>query len=142
MAAIAALASCQKGNDVPFEKLNNYFVRNDAPVPENDFTDVRIDSQDSFDEFFGIARVMGKDGEPTPVDFSGETVIAVVNPVTDLYTELEPVALVKDGKTLVFTYVEKTGDKQDWSMRPLLMVKVKRTDDPGEVRVVKKQETL
>ena len=142
LAAVATLASCQNAKEVPFEKLNNYFIRNDAPVPENVSTGIRIDNQDSFDELFGIARVMGKGGEPTPVDFSSETVMAVVNPVTDVYTELKPVSLVKDGKTLVFTYVEKTGDKQDWSMRPLLMVKVKRTDDPGEVRLVKQQEKL
>ena len=60
--------------------------------------------------------------------------------MTDTYTELEPVSLAKDGKSLVFTYLEKTGEKQEWSMRPLLMVKVKRTDDPGEVRLVKQQE--
>ena len=142
LAAVAALASCQNAKDVSFEKLNNYFIRNDAPVPENVCIDVRVDTREAFDEMFGVARVMGKGGEPTPVDFSCETVIAVVNPVTDTYTELEPVSLVKEGKSLVFTYLEKTGEKQEWSMRPLLMVKVKRTDDPGEVRLVKQQEKL
>jgi hypothetical protein len=64
-------------------------------------------------------------------------VIAVVNPVTDVYTELKPVSLVRDGKELVFTYEEKTGDKQGWSMQPVLLVKVNRNDDPGKVRLKK-----
>ena len=133
LAAIVALASCQRTADVPYMELDNYFFRNDAVIPENP----RIDTQESFESLFGMAAVMGKGGQPTPVDFSSEIVIAVVNPVTDVYTELKPVSLVRDGKELVFTYEEKTGDKQGWSMQPVLLVKVNRNDDPGKVRLKK-----
>ena len=84
---------------------------------------------------FGTAAFMGKGGEPTPVDFSSEIVLAVVNPVTDVATELKPVSLVKEGKCLVLTCKKITGDKQSWSIQPVLLVKVDRSYDPGAAKV-------
>ena len=80
-----------------------------------------------------VAELMA--GEPTPVDFSSEIVLAVVNPVTDVATELKPVSLVKEGKCLVLTCKKITGDKQSWSIQPVLLVKVDRSYDPGAAKV-------
>ena len=131
--AAICLASCNKTEEIPFEEMKNYFFRNDAKIPEN----VRIDSREEFDGLFGAAAFMGEGGEPTPVDFTREIVLAVVNPVTDVATELEPVSLVRDGKSLVLTCKEITGEKQSWSMLPVLLVKVDRSNDLGMVRVEK-----
>lgn len=133
MLVAAALASCKTPEEIPFAEMKNYFFRNDANIPE----DIRVDSREEFDSLFGAAAFMGQGGEPTPVDFSREIVLAVVNPVTDVATELEPVSVVKEGKTLVFTCKETTGDKQSWSMQPVLLVKVDRSNDPGTARVEK-----
>ena len=112
-------------------EMTNYFFRNDARIPE----DARIDSEEMFESMFGTAAFMGKGGEPTQVDFSSEIVLAVVNPVTDVATELKPVSLVKEGKCLVLTCKKITGDKQSWSMQPVLLVKVDRSYDPGAAKV-------
>ena len=129
--AAISLASCKTDEEIPFVEMTNYFFRNDAKIPE----DARIDSEEMFESMFGTAAFMGKDGEPTPVDFSSEIVLAVVNPVTDVATELKPVSLVKEGKCLVLTCKKITGDKQSWSMQPVLLVKVDRSYDPGAAKV-------
>ncbi|MBP5487422.1 MAG: hypothetical protein J6Y06_07345 [Bacteroidales bacterium] len=131
--AAISLVSCKTMEEVPFVEMKNYYFRNDAKIPE----DIRIDSQEMFESLFGTAAFMGEGGEPTPVDFSREIVLAVVNPVTDVATELTPVSLVKEAKCLVLTYKEITGTKQSWSMQPVLLVKVDRSYDPGTARVVK-----
>ena len=133
-AAAMTLLSCREiSGPVPFQEVERYFFRNDAVLPE----DPRIDSQEAFDRLFAPAAVMGRGGTPTPVDFSRETVIAVVCPVTDRATELHPVSLVREGAELVFTCTETVGDPQGWSMQPVLLVKVDRTFDTGKVRIVK-----
>ena len=70
----AMLAACGQKKDVPFEVAHNYFVRNDVtePIP------AKIASQDEFERYFGMAAFMGKKGQPTPIDFETQFVIAVV----------------------------------------------------------------
>ena len=120
--AIVALLSCQRVEEIPFVELQHYFFNQGREIP----ADPKIDSADEFTELFGMAAVMGTDGQPTPVDFEKEFVIAVVCPVTDLLTELAPESLRKTDGKLVFAYSEKVGEKQTWSMRPVLLVKVDR----------------
>jgi len=80
---------------------------------------------------------MGADGQPTPVDFGKEFVIAVVNPVTEFHTSLASESLQKTGGQLVFTYAETVGDKQTWTMQPVLLVKVDRQHETETVRLEK-----
>ena len=66
-----------------------------------------------------MAAVMGNDGRPTEIDFNNQYVIAVSKPVTDRFTELEPVSLNGDGDgRLVFVYRTKAGQQLSYSMQP------------------------
>jgi len=121
-AAVLSMLSCQKASDIPFEEVKNYFFRNDAEIPESPL----IDSAEQFESLFGAAAFMGKDGQPTPVDFNREFVIAVVYPVIDISTELAPESLRLEGGLLVFTYLETTGEQLTWTMRPVLLIKADR----------------
>ena len=120
-------------SQVPFDVVRNYFFRNDASIPK----EAMIADQASFDRLFGPAAFMGKDGEPTKIDFGRQFVLAVVRPVTDVSTELKPVSLAKEGGELIFTYKEILGEKQTWSMQPMLLVVVDREYDAPSVRLVK-----
>ena len=119
--------------EVPFTVARNYFFRNDASVPKN----AKITDQAAFDRLFGAAAFMGKDGEPTRIDFGGQFVIAVVNPVTDVATELKPVSLSKENGELIFNYKETLGEKQTWSMQPVLLILVDREYEAASVKLVK-----
>ena len=128
---MAAAACGNTGKNVPYTVMDNYFVNND--VAEAPCGAVR--TQEEFDKLFGEAAVMGKDGEPTPVDFAKEFVIAVATEPTDVATTLEPVSLVKasDGN-LVFTWKKISGGKMTYTIQPCLLVKVSNTNS-GEVTI-------
>ena len=123
LTVIMALVSCKSGNEIPYTELNHYFVRNGIQcIPENP----KIETEDEFFSLFGMASVMGKDGVPTPVDFEKEFVIAVINPVTDINTELSASSLKLEGDEIVFDYEECVGEKQSWSMQPSLLIKLSK----------------
>lgn len=119
----AMLAACGQKKDVPFEVAHNYFVRNDVtePIP------AKIASQDEFERYFGMAAFMGKKGQPTPIDFETQLVIAVVLPETSHSTELRAESLSDDGQKLTFTYHVDVADKENtWTQVPVLLIVVDR----------------
>ena len=84
-----------------------------------------------------MAALMGTDGQPTPVDWDSEFVLAVVNPATNYQTELGPESLRQENGELVFTFIEAVGKKQSYWSLPVLMIKVERKYDAGSVRFVR-----
>lgn len=135
LAGIAALVSCKGPMDVPYSELDHYFFKNGQAIPDNP----KIDTEEAFASLFGMAPVMGEGGKPTPVDFGKEFVIAVVYPVTEFHTELDPKSLRLENGELVFTCDETVGEKQSWSMQPVLLVKVSRKYETETVRIAIKR---
>ena len=131
----ALAVSCSRPADIPFTVADHYFFRNDATIP----VDPLIADRDTFDSLFGAAAVMGRNGMPTPIDFDTQFVIAVVRPITDTFTELVPVSLVFDSTrgTLTFTYHETLGERTSYSMQPLLLIVVNRSDLPSDLPAVR-----
>lgn len=117
-AAMVLALSCDSPENVPYEVVRNYFFRNDASAPDSPL----ITTQEQFESLFGAAAFMGKDGQPTHIDFDRQSVIAVVLPETDMETTLEPLSLSRSGKTLTFTYGKKVDQKVLYTMRPVLLV--------------------
>jgi hypothetical protein len=126
-----SVISCRQSSVIPFEEVKNYFFRNGANIPDNSI----VDSSERFQELFGAAAFMGNHGQPTTIDFDKEFVIAVVNPVTNCFTELVPESLYKEGNVLIFTYDETVGEEQSWSMQPVLLVKVDKKYRTDHVRL-------
>lgn len=118
---VDAVSSATTAVDVPYKVANGYFVSNDVKKLPNG----KISKQKDFEAAFGMAAVMGNDGRPTEIDFNNQYVIVVSKPVTDRFTELEPVNLKGDGDGgLVFVYRTKTGQQLSYSMQPSLVVVV------------------
>ena len=65
---------------------------------------------------------MGKDGKPTPIDFSRQFVLAIVHPVTDVATEIVPVKVMAKRDTLFYDYELKVGEKQSFSIQPVSII--------------------
>ena len=128
----AMLAACGQKKDVPFEVAHNYFVRNNVtePIP------AKIASQDEFERYFGMAAFMGKKGQPTPIDFETQFVIAVVLPETSHSTELRAESLSDDGQKLTFTYHVDVADKENtWTQVPVLLIVVDRQYERDRVEL-------
>ena len=120
LAVVLSCFSCQTDTAVPFSTAKNYFVRSDVDAPEY----VKITDQAAFEDLFGMATFMGKDGQPTPIDWSKEFVIAVIKPVTDVETVMEPLSLTKKGKSLVLNYSLNSGSRMSYTIRPFFLIVV------------------
>lgn len=131
------LTACNQKKEVPFEVAHNYFVRNDVtkPIP------AKIASLDEFEQYFGMAAFMGKNGQPTPIDFERQFVIAVVLPETSHSTELQAESLIDDGAKLTFTYRAEVANKENtWTQVPMLLIVADRAYERGIVTITTQVE--
>ena len=128
-AAMVLAFSCTSSEDVPYEVVKNNFFRNDAEIPASPL----ITTQEQFDSLFGAAAFMGKDGQPTHVDFDRQSVIAVVLPETDIETTLRPLSLTRSGGSLTFTYGKEENDKLSYTIRPVLLVATDKAEGAESV---------
>lgn len=123
--AAVAMTSCSVSKDaVNFKEVKNYFYRNDAPKGEQL---LKLTTQVEFDRYFGAGAFMGKDGQPTQIDFNKDFVIAKVLPETNLDTEIKDIKLTKssDGH-LTFGYSTTNKKPQSYSIRPTAQITVSR----------------
>jgi len=130
--AAAMFAACGQKKEVPFTEAHNYFVRNDVTeqVP------AKIGSLEEFERYFGMAAFMGKNGQPTPIDFETQFAIAVVLPETNHSTELHAETLVDDGQMLTFTYsADVAPEENTWTQVPMLLIFVDRQYERNSVEL-------
>ena len=123
--AAVAMTSCSVSKGaVNFKEVKNYFYRNDAPKGEQL---LKLTTQIEFNRYFGAAAFMGKDGQPTLIDFKKDFVIAKVLPETNLGTEIKNIKLTKssDGH-LTFGYSTTNKKPQSYSIRPTAQITVSR----------------
>lgn len=111
--ATAVDNNIEKG-EVPYEVAKNYFFKNDLDILP---ASPKITSAEVFNKLFGMATTMGEDGQPTQIDFAKQFAVAIVLPVTDFATEINPVKLEVAGDSLLYTYQVKTGEKQSYSIQ-------------------------
>jgi hypothetical protein len=104
-----------KMTNISFTLAKNYFVKNTVAKLENP----KIETAQKFNEIFGMATTMAKDGKPTEIDFSKQYVVAVILPETDLSTNVSPISLLKNTKNeITLNYKSVVGQKQSWTTQP------------------------
>jgi hypothetical protein len=117
--------------DIPYTVAKNYFVKNTV----KSLDDPKIATAKKFDEIFGMATTMGKDGKPTTIDFSKQYVLAVILPETDLLTTIEPISLQKNSNNkITLVYKSVVAQKQSYTMRPYFAIIVENTEN-GEIEL-------
>lgn len=107
-------------NYIPYTIAKNYFAIPDV----NKTTYYTITTEKEFNELFGMATTMGKDGRPTDIDFSKQFVVAIICPTTDYATDFEDIKLVKSGSNerINFSYKKVVGtEKRSYSIRPMII---------------------
>ena len=115
--------------NVPFEVAKNYFFKNNQTIPASP----KITTKEAFDQLFGMAAFMGKDGQPTPIDFDKQFVLAIVLPVTDIATEIIPMKVEIKGDQLFYSYEVKTGEQQSFSIQPVSIIILDKQFENHEV---------
>lgn len=119
--ALLAVVSCRSAKEsasatpISYTEARNYFVRNDV----QHFGEMQITTQEQFDSTFGAAAYMGQGGQPTPIDFSRQMVLAVTCEPVNRQVSLSASA---DG-TLTLVYRKKVGDARlSYTATPCLVV--------------------
>jgi hypothetical protein len=116
---------------VDFQIAKNYFVKNTIDSIANPL----IESQLTFDSIFGMATTMGAEGKPTAIDFTKQSVIAMMLPATNFNTEIIPSKLSKNNKgQLLFSYVINQEEKSSATMVPCCVLIINK-EDAGEVQL-------
>lgn len=124
--AVVKTQNKAKTTDISFVLAKNYFVKNTIDKVDNP----KIETAEQFNEIFGMATTMGKDGKPTEIDFTKQYVIAVILPETDLMTTIDPVSLQKDNnEKITLTYKKVVGQKQTYTMKPSFEIIVDKTEN-------------
>ena len=131
----ATVENNNAAEDVAFEVAKNYFFKNDQTIP----TSPKITTEEEFNNLFGMATTMGEDGKPTEIDFSKQFVLAIVLPMTDMATEINPVKLEAKGDSLFYTYDVKIGEKQSFSIQPVSIIILDRKFENNEVILINEQ---
>ena len=116
--AVAPAESGENSNEVAFEVAKNYFFKNNQEIPSSP----KITTSEEFGKLFGMATTMGKEGKPTEIDFTNQFVLAIVLPITNLATEINPTKLEEKGDTLFYFYDTKVGEAQTYSTRPISLI--------------------
>ena len=115
----AAAAAANK--PVKFTEVRNYFHNNGAPQPKSPL----ITTAKEFGSMFSPAAVMGKDGEPTAINFNRQAVIAIVLPETGRATEIKDVSLTSTGKgSLRLAYTVHYGARLSYTIQPVRLLAI------------------
>jgi hypothetical protein len=118
---------------IAFKVAKNYFAI------DKKLDNPKIETAEKFNEFFGMAALMGEEGRPTEIDFTKQFVIAVLKPVTHVITTIEPVSLQKNEKNeIILTYKTIVGEKQTYSTLPNFAIIVNKAETGNIILIDKK----
>lgn len=113
---------------VEFKLANRYFVKN--TVEDGVLTIPAIRSEEELMKYFGTAPTLGKDGEPTTIDFTNEYVLAVIDSITnEAPINLEAISLTKTTDQLNFVYSKSSQEKTGSEFRYLLLLVIPKQYD-------------
>ena len=118
--------------EIPYKEAKNYFVKNniDAAIDNPKF-----ETQEEFDQVFGMATTMGDKGKPTPIDFSKEFVVAQIEDPSNQSIELKPVSIRKNSNILEIKYKKVVGESQSYTTQTAMILIIDKKYD-GDVNFV------
>lgn len=141
---VAMLVGCsplskieKEGYPINYTELANYYVLNNVDVSKTQR--LVINSQQTFEAYFGEAAVMGRNGQPTMVNFKTQYVLAVVLPETDRQTEVIPGEVVQNGNTIVMNYRVNKGAKTTYRMVPFAAIAIDKPVNDTQMEIYFKQ---
>lgn len=141
---VAMLVGCsplskieKEGYPINYTELANYYVLNNVDVSKTQR--LVINSQQTFEAYFGEAAVMGRNGQPTIVNFKTQYVLAVVLPETDRQTEVIPGEVVQNGNTIVMNYRVNKGAKTTYRMVPFAAIAIDKPINDTQMEIYFKQ---
>lgn len=131
ISALLLLSQCSisrkvaaKAYPIGFSELHNYYVLN-THKPKKIERKI-ITSEEEFYSIFGEAAVMGTNGNPTPVNFKTQFVLAVILPETNRVVNMYPESVLENGNAVIFNYIVNKGEKTSYTMVPFTAIALDR----------------
>ena len=131
ISALLLLSQCSisrkvaaKAYPIGFSELHNYYVVNTHKVKKIERK--IITSEEEFYSIFGEAAVMGTNGNPTPVNFKTQFVLAVILPETNRVVNMYPESVLENGNAVIFNYIVNKGEKTSYTMVPFTAIALDR----------------
>lgn len=114
-----------------YTELLNYYVK--SGVVSKKIQRVVFDNETHFQQYFGEAAVMGRNGQPTPVNFKTQYVVAIILPVTDKDTQVIPAEISQVENTVIVNYRVKKGKKLGYNTIPFTAVAIDKPEVDSEI---------
>lgn len=122
----------QTTDQIPFSEAKRYFVNNTyKEIGVN-----KITTQEEFNAIFSPAPVMGKDGEPTAIDFSNSYVLTIIEAESNKTPEIIVNALKQEGNGILLDYSIVEKEETTFTVKPALILIIDNKFQ-GEVKSVK-----
>ncbi|MDO4512097.1 MAG: hypothetical protein Q4B68_09820 [Bacteroidales bacterium] len=118
---------------IAFTEMHNYFVNNTFSTKK--IYRKAINSESEFRTIFGEAAVMGANGQPTPINWKRQFVLAVVAPETDTQTQMYPLSVLQNGNAIIFNYKVDKGSKMSYTMCPYVAVVLDRPSTNAQLEI-------
>jgi len=118
--------------NVPFTEAKNYFVKNNIEAAVDN---PKFETQQEFEQVFGMATTMGENGKPTPIDFSKEFVIAQIEDPSTQSISLKPISIRKNSNILEVKYKKVVGKNQSYTTQTSMILIINKKYD-GDVNFV------
>jgi hypothetical protein len=117
----STIVLAQKNKIVPYTVAENYFVKNSFKTSKE--LTLKIENKQKFEQVFGMAPLMGNDGNPTIIDFSKQFVLCVIGIESNLGTEYKMKNLSKNetGK-IVLEYQHSDKPEQSYTSQACLII--------------------
>lgn len=125
-----------KAKKIPYTLAHNYFVSN--KIPDGELVFPKITTKEEFNKIFGMSAVMGKDGKPSPIDFSKQFVIGVTDIISNNTENFSPRGLTENHGTLTFSYEKKIeNDERSYTSRSCIILILDKKYVKNEIKIVK-----
>ena len=139
-ATAAILLGCNslrkiEANEYPigYTELNNYYA---TTVDESKPQRLILNTQAEFDAHFGAAAVMGRNGEPTRVDFRRQFVLAVVLPPTNRNTTVVPGEILVTDREIIFNYRVNKQERLSYKIMPFTAVAIDKPATDTQMEII------
>lgn len=117
------IETLDKETDISYIKANRYFVNNTIENKQVEY--LKITTQKDLDQYFGLSPVMGKNGEPTKIDFKKSFVLAIIGQETDKETTFDIVSLKEKQNSVELKYrIKQDVNSRDYTIHPFEMIVV------------------
>lgn len=117
-AARGLVPQAQAVTTVPYQEARHYFIKNtvNRPVPRH------INTASEFSRYFAMAATMGRNGQPTPIDFNTHDVLVYDAGIVQRQLDITPMALSRTRDKLILDIRIHNGTALDYRMHPFVLL--------------------